>query len=59
VKDLTHEWDKMVQNSAKTESWVQKIFCTLPPNFIKGLNESWHKFCSFFVNESEENEAKG
>jgi hypothetical protein len=30
----------------RPKGWVQKIFQTLPPNFVKGLNESWHKFCS-------------
>ncbi len=27
--------------------------------FVKALNESWHKFCSFCISESEQNEAKG
>ncbi len=26
--------------------WVQKIFLTLKPNYVKGFNERRHKFCS-------------
>ncbi len=29
------------------KDWLQKIFRTLPPKFIKGLSKSYHKFCPF------------
>jgi hypothetical protein len=28
----------------RPKGWVQKIFQTLPPNFVEGLNESLHQF---------------
>ncbi len=28
-------------------------------NFVKDINESWHKFNSFCMDDSEKNEAKG
>jgi hypothetical protein len=31
----------------RPKGWVQKIFRTLPPNFVKCLNESWLKCCPF------------
>ncbi len=31
----------------RPKGWVQKIFRTLPPNIVKGLNESWLKCCPF------------
>ncbi len=37
------------------KDWIQKIFRALPTNFVKCLNESWHKFCSFCMGKSEHN----
>ena len=37
---------------------VQIIFKALLPNFVKGFNESWHKFHPFCKDESEQNEAE-
>ncbi len=31
----------------RPKGWVQKIFWTFLPNFVKGLKESCHKFCLF------------
>jgi hypothetical protein len=39
------------------KGWVQKIFWTWLTNVVKGFNESWHKFCSFCIDESEQNQA--
>jgi hypothetical protein len=36
----------------------KKNLSILPPNFIKGFSKSWHKFCSFCRDESEQNEAE-
>jgi hypothetical protein len=52
VKDLLKIWLRL-------KGWVQKIFKTLLPNFVKGPYKSWLKFYSFCIVESDQNEAKG
>ncbi len=36
----------------RPKGWAQKIFFTLPPNIVKGFNDSWHKFCLIFCLKS-------
>ncbi len=56
-----HAWRKILFNNAMKENeillrpkgWVQKIFWTWWPNFIKNFNITWHKFCSFWMDNNE------
>ncbi len=44
------------------EMWKRpkgRVPATLLQNFVKDINESWHNFHSFCMDESEKNEAKG
>ncbi len=35
----------------RPKGWAQKIFLTLLLNFVKGFNDSRHKFCSIFCSK--------
>ncbi len=59
MKDFIHERDKTVQNFADTKRLSSKNLSNLSMNFIKGLNESWPKFCPLCISKSEHNEFKG
>jgi hypothetical protein len=50
---------KQYENRSRLKGWVQKIFLTWPPNFIKDLNKSWLEFCPFCMNESEQIKVMG
>jgi hypothetical protein len=43
----------------RPKGWVQKIFQTLLPNFVKCHCKSWLNFVRFWMNESKQNEYKG
>jgi hypothetical protein len=49
----------MVQNLDESKSFGSKNLSSFTVKFSSGLNERWHKFHSFCMNESEQNEAKG
>jgi hypothetical protein len=59
AKDFIHQQDEMIQNFTETKRLSSKNFQILPPNFVKGPNKIWLKFCLFCMDESEQNEAKG
>ncbi len=40
---------KLYEIWPRPKGWVQKIFQTLPPNFVKGLYKNWFKFHPFFM----------
>ncbi len=49
----------MVQNSTETEKLSSKNLLNLPPNFVKGLNKSRHKFLPFCKDKRKQIGAKG
>jgi hypothetical protein len=44
---------KQREITPRLKDWVQKIFHSLPVNFVKGPCKSWLQFHSFCMDESE------